>query len=82
MSLLVGAANTNRFWVFWFFYCFGFSINTAFAYLVPIHHSWLWFPKNPGLASGIVMAGYGVGALVFDNVMTPIMNPNNLKFQE
>jgi hypothetical protein len=26
------------------------------------------------------MGGYGVGALVFDNIMTPIMNPNNEDF--
>ncbi len=78
-SLLI-ATNVTNFWLFWALYCFGFSINTAWAYLVPIHHSWLWFPENPGLASGICMAGYGLGAFVFDNVMTPIINPENLKF--
>ena len=79
-SLLI-ATNVDRFWVFWAFYTFGFSINTAWAYLVPIHHSWLWFPKNAGLASGICMGGYGLGAFVFDNIMTPIINPNNLPFK-
>jgi MFS transporter, OFA family, oxalate/formate antiporter len=78
-SLLI-ATNVDNFWAFWAFYCFGFSINTAWAYLVPIHHSWLWFPNNAGLASGICMGGYGLGAFVFDNIMTPVINPNNLAF--
>lgn len=26
------------------------------------------------------MGGYGIGALVFDNIMTPIINPDNLPF--
>jgi len=80
-SLLI-ATNMDSFWLFWAFYCFGFSINTAWAYLVPIHHSWLWFPKNAGLASGICMGGYGLGAFVFDNIMTPIINPDNLAFKD
>lgn len=26
------------------------------------------------------MAGYGLGAFVFDNIMTPVINPDNLAF--
>lgn len=26
------------------------------------------------------MGGYGIGALFFDNIMTAVMNPDNLKF--
>lgn len=66
--------------MFYSFYCLAWGLNTGFAYLVTLHHSWLWFPQMPGLASGICMGGYGVGALVFDNIMTPIMNPNNEDF--
>ena len=28
------------------------------------------------------MGGYGVGALIFDNIMTPVMNPDNLDFSD
>ena len=47
------------------------------AYMVPIHHCWLWWPKSPGLVSGIILGGFGFGALIFDNVFTHIINPNN-----
>jgi len=43
---------------------------------VPIHHAWLFFPKSPGLATGIILAGYGFGAFIFDNVSTHVINPN------
>ena len=45
--------------------------------MVPIHHGWLWFPNNPGLVSGIILGGFGVGSLIFDNVLTHLVNPNN-----
>ena len=47
--------------------------------MVPVHHGWLWFPEAPGLVSGLVIGGFGLGALVFNNVSTLIINPNNLK---
>ena len=50
--------------------------------MVPIHHSWLWFPKNPGLASGIVLAGFGFGGMIFNSIMTPLINPGDLTFQD
>ena len=43
--------------------------------MVPIHHAWLYFPQHGGLISGIILAGYGFGALIFDNVSTAIVNP-------
>jgi hypothetical protein len=47
--------------------------------MVPIHNGWLWFPENPGLVSGLVLGGYGLGTVVFDSISTLIINPNNLK---
>ena len=47
------------------------------VYLAPIHHGWLWFPDHPGLVSGIIIGGFGVGALVYDNVWTALINPYN-----
>ena len=55
----------------------GFSINQGLVYMVPVHHGWLWFPNNPGLISGIILGGFGVGSLIFDNVLTHLVNPGN-----
>ena len=33
-----------------------------------------WFPDRKGLASGLVIAGFGSGALFFTPMMTAMMN--------
>ena len=50
--------------------------------MVPVHHGWLWFPNNPGLVSGIILGGFGFGSLIYDNVLTHMINPNNEPFDE
>lgn len=37
-----------------------------------------WFPKNKGTAMGLVVGGFGGGALVFNNIQTAILNPENV----
>lgn len=46
--------------------------------MVPMHHGWLWFPEKPGLISGIIIGGFGFGALIFGNVARVIVNPDNI----
>ena len=46
--------------------------------MVPVHHGWLWFPDHPGLVSGLVIGGFGLGVLVFSNFSTWVINPDNL----
>ena len=75
--LFIIASFMESFAAFGVLYVFGWAINQGMVYLVPVHHSWLWFPKNGGLVSGIVLGGYGAGALIFDNVLTHLVNPNN-----
>ena len=47
------------------------------TYMVPVHHGWLWFPERPGLVSGLIICGFGFGALIFNNVSRMIVNPEN-----
>jgi len=70
------------FWAFAMLYVIGFSWSQGMVYMAPVHHGWLWFPNNPGLVSGIILGGFGFGALVFDNVITHVVNPNNLSIDE
>lgn len=80
LGLWLAAIQTKSFLAFYLCYTFSFGLTTGFCYLITFHHTWLWFPNNKGLTSGICMGGYGVGALIFDNIMTPIMNPDNQNF--
>ena len=75
--ILLNAATfvERRFWLFFILYALAFAVNQALTYMVPIHHAWLYFPQHGGLISGIILAGYGFGALIFDNVSTAIVNP-------
>ena len=36
-----------------------------------------WLPDHKGLVNGIILAGYGGGAFIFDQVQTAYINPNN-----
>lgn len=57
----------------------GFGLCNALTYMVPMHHGWLWFPERPGLVSGIIVGGFGVGTLVFSLVCTALVNPDNVE---
>ena len=72
----------SSFSAFAVFYILGFSFNHGMSYMVPVHHGWLWFPGNPGLISGIIIGGFGFGPLIFDNVFTHMINPDNLPIDE
>ena len=64
--------------MFFVLYVIGWASITTVTYMVPVHHVWLWFPNSPGLATGILIGGFGLGALIFDPISTLIINPNNL----
>ncbi|QQP56483.1 Uncharacterized protein FKW44_001164, partial [Caligus rogercresseyi] len=36
-----------------------------------------WFPKNKGLAAGVIVSGYGGGSFIFNQVQTRFINPEN-----
>ena len=37
-----------------------------------------WFPHRKGLAMGCVVGGFGGGSLVFNYIITAIINPDNI----
>lgn len=45
---------------------------------MPIYNGWRYYPNNKGLVSGIILAGFGFGAFIFNFVSTAIVNPNNV----
>lgn len=36
-----------------------------------------WFPNNKGLANSAILFGYGAGGIIFNQVQTQFINPNN-----
>ena len=76
------SAFVDKFYAFAILYIIAFSFNQGMAYMVNVHHGWLWFPKNPGLVSGIILGGFGAGALIFDNVLTHVVNPDNVSIDK
>ena len=58
---------------------FGFGCGLAF--MCPLLLGYRWLPRHRGFVSGIVVAGYGGGALVFDQVSTHFANPENIPVQ-
>ncbi|XP_033733057.1 oxalate:formate antiporter-like isoform X2 [Pecten maximus] len=55
---------------------FGFGVGIAYA--SPMGCGMKWLPDKKGLVNGLVVAGFGGGAFVFDQVQTAYLNPSNL----
>lgn len=54
--------------VFMLCYSFLFGAGVGLAYTAPMVNGWKWFPDKKGLVSGAVVAGFGAGGFVFNQV--------------
>ena len=54
------------------------GLGCGMCYLVPLICGWEWFPKNKGLVTGCCLCGFGFGSLIFTQVSTELVNPDNL----
>ena len=66
------------FWIMIATYGLMFGIGIGLAYVGPISCAMKWLPKWKGLASGIVVSGFGLSALLFNAVQTGYINPHNI----
>ena len=55
-----------------------FGLGVGIAYIGPLSCAMRWLPKWKGVASGFIVGGFGLGALIFDAVQTSYINPKNL----
>ena len=67
------------FWLLLLTYGLIFGLGVGIAYVGPLSCAMRWMPRWKGVASGFVVAGYGLGALIFDQVQSHYINPHNLK---
>ncbi|XP_052785091.1 uncharacterized protein LOC128220649 [Mya arenaria] len=58
-------------------YGFVCNLGNKIIYPVPVSCAIKWFPTRPSLVSGIILAGYGGGATIFNQVITAYINPDN-----
>lgn len=65
------------YWIFLITYGVMYGIGAGLAYVGPLYSAIRWFPSHKGLVNGIIVAGYGGGALVFNFVQTEYLNSHN-----
>ncbi|KAG5190612.1 major facilitator superfamily domain-containing protein [Tribonema minus] len=63
---------------FMFCYSFMFGAGVGIAYTAPMVNGWRWFPGKKGLVSGCVVAGFGAGGFIFNQVGSRIINPSGI----
>lgn len=56
-----------------FMSCLGLGIS----YIAPLAIGMKWYPGHKGLVNGTILAGFGLGALIFNQVQTLYLNPHN-----
>ena len=65
------------FWMFTFTYGVMFGLGLGVSYIGPLACAVRWLPKWKGFASGFVMSGFGLGAVLFTYMQTLYINPHN-----
>src|SRR5437867_3756462 len=79
-ALLWGLGNvlaglgTARFGAWWMCTTYGVigGIGLGLGYVTPVAAVTKWFPDRRGLASGIVVMGFGLGAFVYNNALNQV----------
>jgi OFA family oxalate/formate antiporter-like MFS transporter len=58
-------------WPLWLGFGVVGGAGLGLAYVVPVATVARWFPDRPGLATGLVVMGFGLGALVMSKLVAP-----------
>ena len=67
------------FWLLLVTYGFVYGVGVGIIYVAPLTAAMKWMPNHKGLASGVIMTGYGLSVFVFGVVQTIYINPNNVQ---
>ena len=51
------------------------ALGIGIAYVGPLSYAMRWLPRWKGVAGGCVVAGFGLGALIFNQVQSSISIP-------
>mmetsp|Transcript_34100 Transcript_34100/g.42155 ORF Transcript_34100/g.42155 Transcript_34100/m.42155 type:complete len:250 (-) Transcript_34100:964-1713(-) len=77
-TVLASFCPQNNFAAFFALFVGGQGICLGVSYMVPLQLGWKAYPEKSGLASGFIVGGFGLGALVFSFMATKLVNPLNL----
>ena len=78
------SSMTNNIWSFILLFSVSFGMANGFTYIVPLHLSWKYFKpedssnRREGLITGIVIAGFGFGGVIFGIISENLINPDRL----
>ncbi|XP_045613496.1 uncharacterized MFS-type transporter YhjX isoform X2 [Procambarus clarkii] len=53
------------------------GLGMALSYVTPLACGMQWYPEQKGLINGLIVAGFGLGALGSTNLQTLYLNPHN-----
>lgn len=65
------ALASGQLWPLWLGFGVVGGTGLGLAYVVPVATVARWFPDRPGLATGLVVMGFGLGALVMGKLAAP-----------
>ncbi|MYD97787.1 MAG: OFA family MFS transporter [Gammaproteobacteria bacterium] len=67
------ALQLDLLWLFYLGYGVIGGAGIGFGYVTPVATVAKWFPDHKGLATGVVVMGFGVGALLLSKVLAPVL---------
>ena len=76
--LLTSLTIRVSFWLVLLTYGIVFGVGMGVGYAAPLAAAMKWNPRWKGAASGFVVSGFGLGALVFSPLQTLYVNPHNI----
>ena len=67
------ALSQNSLWLFYLGYSVIGGAGLGLGYVTPVATVANWYPEHKGLATGIVMMGFGIGALLLSKLLAPVL---------
>ncbi|MDE0193031.1 MAG: MFS transporter, partial [Gammaproteobacteria bacterium] len=67
------ALHLDQLWLFYLGYGVIGGAGIGLGYVTPVATVAKWFPDRKGLATGVVVMGFGVGALLLSKVLAPVL---------
>eukprot|EP01017_Pseudomicrothorax_dubius_P015905 TRINITY_DN1813_c0_g1_i6.p1 TRINITY_DN1813_c0_g1~~TRINITY_DN1813_c0_g1_i6.p1 ORF type:complete len:400 (+),score=51.43 TRINITY_DN1813_c0_g1_i6:95-1294(+) len=77
-SCVFAASFVTNFYLFVFVYAVLIGVTSGVIYMLPVQCGFKYFPNNKGRVSGLIVAGYGFGAFIFNFVAKYVANPDGL----